>query len=320
MNDVMPAALDHATGGKYRVSTHTLFYSARPEFQKYTDRLLESQYFEHQLLPPYLLEHPGCAKWLYRESRGVLFEPHTGVEVPLGTREVEAYQFPRWRFDKILFIEKTGLWPVFKDSGLAERYDMAIVAGEGVATEACRILFQNAEEGDYQLFSLHDADPYGYNIGRHYCARRPRMPGYNVNVCDIGLKLQDALDLGLEPEKASRKKAYPKGLVLTDLEQEYFDGEQVSNKSWVYRRVELNAFTAPNSSTTSKLSCTRKACRQSRSSEKTIAETSGTNSSRVGRGPRQPQIRRLVSADEIARNLADSFLGTLSLRPIAQVD
>jgi DNA topoisomerase VI subunit B len=46
IDKVIPPALDHATGGKYRVSTHTLFYSARPEAQKHTDRVLTSSNFD----------------------------------------------------------------------------------------------------------------------------------------------------------------------------------------------------------------------------------------------------------------------------------
>jgi hypothetical protein len=111
MERAMPESLKHATGEKYRVSAHTLFYSARRFFQKYTSRTLESQYFEQQLLPPYLHAHPEIQKWIYREARGVLYEPHTGIEVPLGTREVEQYRFPSWRYKTILFIEKTGSLP-----------------------------------------------------------------------------------------------------------------------------------------------------------------------------------------------------------------
>ncbi|HEY7157265.1 MAG TPA: ATP-binding protein [Gemmataceae bacterium] len=314
MEDVMPAALEHATGWKYRVSTHTLFYSARPEFQKYTDRILESQYFEHDLLPKYLRQHPEYAKWLYREPRGVLYEPHTGVEVPLGTREVEAYQFPRWRYDKILFIEKTGLWPIFKEARIAERYDMAIVAGEGVATEACRVLFRNAEKGDYQLFSLHDADPWGYNIARIMREATPRMPGYNVNVCDIGLKLQDALDLGLEPENATRRKSYPKGLVLSDLEREYFDGQQATKKSWIYRRVELNAFTAPQLIEYTERQLQGSGVRGKvippakqlpKLAEPIVRQILGEHV--------YAELHRLISAEGITRQIAEDFLATLPL-------
>jgi hypothetical protein len=241
-----PSALEHATGdGAYRVSTHMLYYAARKEFQKHTSRELESQYYEQKLLPPYIRRHPGMEKQLYREARGTLYEPHTGIEVQLGTREVEEYHFPSWRYKSILFVEKQGLYPILKEAKLGERYDMAIIAGEGFANEACRVLFQNAEKGDYQIFTVHDADPYGYNISRTCREETERMPGYHVDVIDIGLTLQDALDLELAVEWAKRKKALPKGLKLTPLEEEYFTGEQVSKKQWKYRRVELNAFTAP---------------------------------------------------------------------------
>jgi hypothetical protein len=246
MAKAMPESLEHATGGQYRVSAHTLFYSARKFFQKYTSRTLESQYFEQTLLPPYIREHPEIEKWLYREARGVLYEPHTAIEVPLGTREVEEYRFPSWRYKAILFIEKQGLYPILKEAKLAERYDMAIIAGEGFATEACRILFQNAEKGDYQIFTAHDADPWGYNIGRTCREETRRMPGYNVEVIDLGLTVEDAIGWGLSPEWAVRRKALPSGLKLTKLEEEYFVGEQIGKKMWKYKRFELNAFTAPD--------------------------------------------------------------------------
>src|SRR5262249_7153993 len=155
--------------------------------QPLTKRELTSSYFEQTLLPAYQREH-GPIPGLYYESRGTLYEPHSKTEVPLGTREVEQYRFPAYVYDKILFVEKQGLWPVLKASSLAERYDMAIVAGEGYATEACRVLFRNAEQGkDYQLFVLHDADPYGYNIARTLREETRRMPGYQVGVTDLGL-------------------------------------------------------------------------------------------------------------------------------------
>jgi hypothetical protein len=244
---VIPEAMDKASGGgKYRVSAHTLFYHVRPMVQRYTSRALQSEYFEQKLLPRYQLKH-GPLAGLYYEARGTLYEPHTGEEVPLGTRDVEDYEFPSWLYDKILFIEKQGLWPIFKEAGFAERYDMAIVAGEGYATEACRVLFKNADRAkDYQLFVLHDADPFGYNIARTLSEETARMPGYHAQVIDLGLKLGEALEMALPAENFTRKKALPQGLVLTDLEREYFTGRQVTPKSWIARRVELNALTAPD--------------------------------------------------------------------------
>jgi hypothetical protein len=207
---------------------------------------LKSNYFEQKLLPCYQQER-GPIPGLYYEARGTLYEPHTGREVALGTRDVESYDFPPWLYDKILFIEKQGLWPIFKEARFAERYDMAIVAGEGYATEACRVLFRNADEAqNYQLFVVHDADPFGYNIGRTLREETARMPGYHAQVIDLGLKLEEALAMNLPAENFTRKKALPKELVLTDLERKYFTGRQVTAKSWIARRVELNALTAPD--------------------------------------------------------------------------
>jgi hypothetical protein len=248
---VLPQAVSHATGGAYPVSVHTLFYSVRRLIQEYTDRELDSHYCEQDLIPTYQRQHgplllPDSRPALYYEPRGTLYEPHTGQAVPLGTREVESYVFPAWLYDKILFIEKQGLWPVFQAAQIAERFDMAVLAGEGYATEACRVLFANAQKGRrYQLFVLHDADPHGYNIARTLSEETARMPGHNIEVVDLGLKLDDALEMGLETESFTRKKALPAGLQLTAQESACFGGERSGAKSWIGRRVELNAFDAP---------------------------------------------------------------------------
>ena len=146
----------------------------------------------------------------------------------------------------MLYVEKKGLWPVLQAARLAERFDMAVVLGEGYATEATRVLFAQAHQHQhYQLFVLHDSDPYGYNIARTLRDETRRMPGYSVEVIDLGLTLATALDMGLEGEEFSRKKPLPEGLVLTPLEQEYFTGQKTGRTTWLCRRVELNAMTAP---------------------------------------------------------------------------
>jgi hypothetical protein len=242
---VIPEAVRAAAGELDQVSAHTLFYHVRPLIQTYTDRELSSDYFEQTLLPAYRRE-VGPIPEVYYEPRGTLYEPHTGKAVPLGTREVDQYTFPSWLYDKILFVEKKGLWPVFEAARLAERYDMAIIAGEGFATEACRVLFSNARhDKDYQLFVLHDADPWGYNIARTLREETVRMPGHRVEVIDLGLCLAAALELGLPAEEFTRKKQLPRGLALNDLEREYFEGRGVGPRSWICRRVELNAFSTP---------------------------------------------------------------------------
>ncbi|MDA8336993.1 MAG: ATP-binding protein [Peptococcaceae bacterium] len=244
--EVLPEALDKATGGgQYPVSARTLYYQVRPLIQEYTSKELDYNYFSQDLLVQYQQEN-GPIGNLYYDPRGVLYEPHTGKSVPLGTREVEQYVFPDWVYDKILFVEKKGLWPVLEVARLAERYDMAVIASEGFATEAARRVLEKADrERDYRLFVLHDADPAGYNIARTLREETRRMPGYHVEVLDLGLKLKDALDMGLQTEEFTRQNALPEALELSDMEKKYFVGRQVSRKSWVCQRVELNAMSAP---------------------------------------------------------------------------
>lgn len=103
------------------------------------------------------------------------------------------------------------------------------------------------------------------------------------------------------------------------MEREYFDGQQVTKKSWIYRRVELNAFTAPGL-----IEYTENQLR-----------ASGMRGKVIPPDPQLPKlaepmvhqivgahvyavIHRLVSADGIARQIADGFLASLPLRQARQ--
>jgi len=142
---------------------------------------------------------------------------------------------------------------------LMERYDMAIMTGEGFATEAARTLLEQADkEQKMQIFVLHDADPSGYDIARTVREATDRMPGYSVEVIDLGLTVQQAVELGLKPERFTRKKRLKKffdGLAEDgdELAFEHFFGREetvVKNGKektvWVdCERFELDKLTAP---------------------------------------------------------------------------
>ncbi|MBM4274123.1 MAG: ATP-binding protein [Deltaproteobacteria bacterium] len=244
--EVLSEAIATATGnGQYPVSARNLYYQVRPLLQDYTSKELDYNYFSQNLLIEYQKQH-GAIQGLYYDPRGVLYEPHSGKAIPLGTREVEGYQFPEWLYNKVLYMEKKGLWPILEAARLAERYDLAVIATEGYASEAVRLLLDNASRlQGCQLFVLHDADPHGYNIARTLQEETRRMPGYQVEVIDLGLQLEEALDLGLQTERFTRKNDLPTGLRLSKIEEEYFRGQFQGRKSWVCQRVELNAFSAP---------------------------------------------------------------------------
>jgi hypothetical protein len=203
---VLPRAITNA-GSNF--SGRDLYYAARPLCYDHSEwepgKLLDYRYFSQQLLTEYQ-ENNGPIAGMWRDARGHLLEPHTGNSIGLGTREVAAYQFPEYTFDKILYVEKEGELSKLKAAKLAERYDMAICSGKGQPTEAVRNLFEHAEGKDFQLFVFHDADIDGYNIARVMAQETRRMPGYSVDVVDIGLTIEDAVEMGLQSEPFHRKK------------------------------------------------------------------------------------------------------------------
>src|SRR5262249_46352978 len=133
---VMPASIQKTTlDGEFPVSKRDLYYDVRDRIQPLTPLELEYNYFSQDLLKQYQDTY-GKIKGLYSESRGWLIHPHNGHITRLGTREVDGYQFPLWLYNKLLYIEKQGFWEKLEYGKFAERYDMAIIMGQGYATEA----------------------------------------------------------------------------------------------------------------------------------------------------------------------------------------
>ena len=230
------------------VDIRTLFYKVRPLIQKLgVDRELAYDYFTQTLVPEYqrtVAPLPG----LYYEARGELHHPHDGTVVKLGTREVAAYIPPKWQFNKILYVEKTGLAEQLAHYQFGQRYDMAIIYGKGFAVEACRTLLARSDIRDMQIFVLHDADDAGYNIARTLGEATERMPDHHIDVIDLGLTVPQAIGYGLETEEYTRRKALPADLELDPQARRWFTGTPFS-AGWGkthYRciRCELNAFSA----------------------------------------------------------------------------
>lgn len=167
--------------------------------------------------------------------------------IPLGTREVEAYELPEWQFDKVLYIEKTGLEAQLAPYKLGQKYDMAIIYGQGYSVTACRNLLARPEFRDMTIFVLHDADIDGYNIARTLGEETKRMPEYNIDVIELGLTVPQAIEHDLETEAFTRKKKLPSKLVLDDAASVWFTGEEevVDDKiQYDCTRCELNAFSS----------------------------------------------------------------------------
>ena len=243
---VLEAAIAEASDqGAIVFPKRNLYYSVRRRIQEHTDKALTKGNFQ-TIVTAWERDH-GPVPNMYCDPRGYFIEPHTENLIPLGTREVEAYEIPPWSYHIILYVEKKGMHGILKRAQLAEKYDMGIMCAEGYSSEAGKLLLARAEQtGRMTIACLHDADPWGYNICRKL--RRLERQGRNIEVIDLGLSLQDALDLELVPEFFVRDRALPSGLELTDLEREYFEGERDGYRLrrgkqvllWRCRRVELN--------------------------------------------------------------------------------
>src|SRR5215212_9121943 len=107
---VMEEAVRHVSGGgTLPYGARRLFYRVRDMIPVITSKRFNRDggynYFSQTILTEYQQKH-GKLEGLYYDPRGRLHEPHGGQTVDLGTREVEAYDFPKYVYDKILFVEK----------------------------------------------------------------------------------------------------------------------------------------------------------------------------------------------------------------------
>src|SRR5215208_1043692 len=106
--EILPQAITNA-GADF--NARDLYYASRTLVYAHDEwesgKELNYGYFSQMLLTEYQ-EQNGPIEGLWRDPRGNLHEPHTGKSVALGTREVAAYAFPDYVFDKILYVEKEG--------------------------------------------------------------------------------------------------------------------------------------------------------------------------------------------------------------------
>lgn len=198
-------------------------------------------------------------------------EPHTGLEIGLGTLPVRDYlsnrsdsayitqSSPRYfstrgpanRYGAILFVEKEGFFPLFRKERLSERYDLAVMSTKGMSTTAARHLVDNlcAKHDGVPLLIMRDFDKAGFSIASTLSRNTDRFAFQNeVNAIDLGLRLEDIQRYELESETVEYGKANPvRNLRLngaTGDEIDYLLEPNARDKVYSGRRVELNAFSS----------------------------------------------------------------------------
>jgi DNA topoisomerase VI subunit A len=261
--EVMEAAYMAASGNDTLPAlVRQIYYQARPKIMELTDdRHLEYGYFSQTLVPDYIEEHGVDWNVVY-DARGHLEEPHTNRRIGIGTIEIGNYlhamkepevaaaEFsdanvdivgPFGNISGVLFCEKEGFNPLFKEVDLANRYDLMIISTKGVSVTAARLLIdQVCGDNDLPLFVLHDFDVAGFMIlgTLHRDTRRYQFSNA-IEPVDLGLRLEDIAGLEREPAAATKTSAANlreqlAGNGATDAEIE----------TLLHERVELNAMTS----------------------------------------------------------------------------
>jgi Topoisomerase 6 subunit A/Spo11, Toprim domain len=264
--DAIPEAyLKASAGGTLPAKARQVMYAARGRIQELTGKALDDRYFTQTLLPDYIAEHPELtARWkVVFDARGHLVEPHTRRSIPLGTLEVETYLQrvgdPDWlepsasvpdietigpsgRYGAVLFCEKEGFNELFSAVHLGERYDTAIMSTKGVSvTAARRLVDQLCACYQLSLFVLHDFDVSGFTVLKTLRSDTRRYAFENeIEVIDVGLRLEDAETWGLESESVTHRESMES--IRHRLRLAGASPEEM--EFLLTRRVELNAFSS----------------------------------------------------------------------------
>jgi hypothetical protein len=276
-HDILHRGYAHASGnGRYTVDKRQFYYAVRDEFYEATGREIKAQYFSQNLLVKYMNQHPGeTAGWKITASpRGTLTIPNTGrgLRIPCGTVAIQEHlrkasrvilpfdglediavrvEWPSLaegqRLAGVLYIEKTGFEPQLREADIANRFDIAIISCQGQSVVAARMYVDHVcrVNGGVPLFTMHDMDKAGFEIAQRLTtvsdyAREHDLVKYEfrneINVTDFGLRLADVQQYGLKSERFRFKGDFPPDTIATWEEQAFLRSN---------RRVELNAFTAP---------------------------------------------------------------------------
>jgi hypothetical protein len=231
---VPPAVARISEGGRLQFNQRNLYYNIRPMFMVRMGCGLNYSTFA-DYLTDYENEF-GDIKGLGRDPRGTIYHPHTREEIPLGTFLVEAYERPEWLFNKVLFIEKQGLFGNLLHARWPERHDCALMTSKGQGTRAAKDLIDFlAETGEpCEFFVMHDADAAGTLIAECLQRATKARGARNVKIVNLGLEPQEARDMGLEVEDIEpHERFYPVGDYVSDFDTEWLQ----------HHRIELDAMT-----------------------------------------------------------------------------
>ncbi len=250
ITDNLDDAVDKVSDkGKFRYSLRQLFYAIRPYVQSIPELGdLDYGYFG-RVIGEYESTY-GELKGMYRDPRGTLYHPHTRETIPIGTVSVEGYARPKWNFNKIIYIEKEGLFEVLKQVGFPEKYDCALLSSKGYASRAVRDVIDllGETEEEIKFFCVHDADGPGTMIYQTLQEGTTARERRKVKIINLGLDPWEAIAMGLQKEEFERRRGKVPVAEYIGWHEAIDNDDHGGSwwKRWLQtQRVELNSMTSP---------------------------------------------------------------------------
>ena len=246
-----------STNGKYAITARQMWYKIR-EISNAPDDAYTS--FTQTVLTEWINNHPEYEDKINFANRGVFYigDKQDG----LGTANVRNFinnigkasntfncyggvsdnvyiddNFNvEYKYDKVLYIEKTGFDDIFKAEKIGEKYHMIIVSGQGFATRAAKTILYALQNKGLKLYCMHDLDISGVNIFKSFRTTNDKFE-YPIDIEDLGITIEDVYRYNIQPERVEKGKTdRDKLLSMSEEYKRFFDG------GTYYNRVELNAF------------------------------------------------------------------------------
>lgn len=261
MRDYVTEAFNRASNnGRYAITARQIWYKMR-EIAPIVEKKNTYSDFTQNILTEWIDENPECEDKINFSDRGNFYVD--GSQIGLGTANVrnfinslgkssntfecyggisntmhiEANFDLEYKYDKVLYIEKTGFDAIFRAEKIGEKYNMIIVSGQGFSTRAAKTLLYEVQQRGLKLYCLHDLDISGVFIFDSFKNVNAKFK-YEIPIEDLGVTFEDVEKYGIEPERVEIKKEDTNKLQSLPYQyQKFFDGGDK------YRRVELNAFT-----------------------------------------------------------------------------
>ena len=259
-NSLDEAFMLASTNGKYAITARQIWYKMR-ELSGIKETNSTYRDFTQEILTDWINEHPQYESKVNFSDRGNFY---IGKEQNgLGTANVRHFidnidsksnsfqcyggissdvfiedEFNiEYKYDKVLYIEKTGFDAIFKAENIGEKYHMVIVSGQGFSTRAAKTLLYTLQKRGLKLYCMHDLDISGVQI-----CETLRVPNdkfqYPIEIEDLGIGIDDVKKYDIKPEEVDKKSSDTDKLAnMADEYRKFFDGGKY------YRRVELNACT-----------------------------------------------------------------------------